>query len=354
MSLLKKPLLLLLLTMSAIVIYQVFSYTWFAYTPASNDLKTTETLFQVHPGHSPKKIAKTLYNKKIILNENRFYWLGRFTSKWSQIKTGEYFINPEMTPLELFQVLTSGVSVLHEVVIQEGLNMYQIADLLEKKGLGNKELFISLCQDSRFIQSLGLDASIETLEGYLFPETYQFTKSLKEVEIIKIMFKQFNLSWKSSYSKEIKKHEMSQHQLITLASMIEKETGAPQERTLISSVFHNRLNKKMRLESDPTTIYGIWHRFNGNLTRKDLKEETPFNTYKIKSLPKGPIANPGKEAIFAALFPKKSDFLFFVSKNDGTHKFSKNYSDHLKAVKKFQLDPKKREGKSWRQLLNKD
>ena len=134
---------------------------------------------------------------------------------------------------------------------------------------------------------------------------------------------------------------LSIHQIITIASIIEKETGASFERPVISSVFHNRLKKKMRLESDPTVIYGI-KKFNGNITRKDLKTFTPYNTYVIKGLPPGPIANPGIKAINAALFPADTDFLFFVSKKDTTHKFSTNIRDHNKAVRKYQLRRRKK------------
>jgi UPF0755 protein len=132
--------------------------------------------------------------------------------------------------------------------------------------------------------------------------------------------------------------------------MIEKETGAPEERPLISSVFHNRLEKKMRLQSDPTTIYGIWDRYQGNLHKADLLERNEYNTYQIPGLPIGPISNPGKEALEAALYPAKSPFLYFVSHNDGTHEFTSPYQDHQAAVRRFQLDPKAKSGKSWRDL----
>ena len=143
---------------------------------------------------------------------------------------------------------------------------------------------------------------------------------------------------------------MNRKQVVTLASMIEKETGATQERVIISSVFHNRLNKKMRLQSDPTTIYGIWERYSGNLHKSDLLSPTEFNTYTVPALPAGPISNPHPESIRAALYPAETDYIFFVSKNDGTHVFSHTYAEHNQWVKKLQLDPSAREGKSWRDL----
>ena len=143
---------------------------------------------------------------------------------------------------------------------------------------------------------------------------------------------------------------MNKHQVIILASVVEKETGAKLERPAIAGVFTNRLKKRMRLESDPTTIYGIWQRYAGNIKKSDLLEMTPYNTYKIPALPFGPISNPSLEAIQAVLHPDTHEYLFFVSKNDGTHIFTKNYQEHLQAVDDFQRNTKARKGKSWRDL----
>jgi UPF0755 protein len=143
---------------------------------------------------------------------------------------------------------------------------------------------------------------------------------------------------------------LNKHQVIILASVVEKETGAKFERPAIAGVFTNRLKKRMRLESDPTTIYGIWSRYKGNIRKSDLLEVTPYNTYKIPALPIGPISNPSIEAIEAVLNPSEHEFLFFVSKNDGTHVFSKSYKDHAAAVDSFQKNNQARKGKSWRDL----
>ena len=150
------------------------------------------------------------------------------------------------------------------------------------------------------------------------------------------MVKRFRSIFTPEFNNQAKKLNLSIHQVVTLASIIEKETGAPFERPIISSVFHNRLRKRMRLESDPTVIYGIKN-FDGNITRKHLSEQTPYNTYQIRGLPPGPIANPGLKAIEAALFPEDTNFLYFVSKRDRTHKFSTNIADHNRAVRKYQL-----------------
>jgi UPF0755 protein len=212
---------------------------------------------------------------------------------------------------------------------------------------------LKACRDPKLIASLPIKEHPQTLEGYLFPDTYFLNKTMTAAEIIRGMVRKFAAVWGPDQDARAKELGMTQHQVITLASIIEKETGAPQERPLISSVFHNRLQKRMRLQSDPTTIYGIWDRYDGNLHKSDLSAQNPYNTYYVPALPIGPISNPGREAIRAALYPSPSNFLYFVSHNDGTHEFTSTYTQHINAVKRFQLNPRARDGKSWRDLTKK-
>jgi UPF0755 protein len=169
-------------------------------------------------------------------------------------------------------------------------------------------------------------------------------------DMIRQMVRKFLSVWTPEVETQAKLLGFNQLQAVTLASMIEKETGAPQERPMISSVFHNRLRKKMRLQSDPTTIYGMWETYAGNIHRSDLLTPTPYNTYTVPGLPLGPIGNPGREALQAALNPSESNYIFFVSHNDGTHEFTSSLQDHNAAVRTFQMDPNARKGKSWRDL----
>jgi UPF0755 protein len=240
------------------------------------------------------------------------------------------------------------------VTVREGENTYEIAADLESKNLVRKEVFLGLCRNPKFLRGvLGPDSHATTIEGYLFPDTYFFNKTMSPEEMIREMVHHFNAIWTPAFDTRAKELGMSRFQVLTLASIIEKETGAPQERPLISSVFHNRLHKGMKLQSDPTTIYGIWSRYHGNIHKADLSDPSPYNTYYVPALPVGPISNPGLDSIKAALYPSQSDYLFFVSHNDGTHEFTRSYEEHTNAVKKFQLDPKAREGKSWRDLYKK-
>ncbi len=188
--------------------------------------------------------------------------------------------------------------------------------------------------DASLAKGNGINA--DTFEGYLFPDTYHFPGDVQAEKIIQAMVKRFHAVFTPEWRTRAETLGFTVHQAVILASIVEKETGDPSERPVISSVFHNRLKRNMRLESDPTVIYGIKN-FNGNITRKDLKRKTPYNTYRIKGLPAGPISNPGKESIRAVLYPANTRFLYFVSKKNGTHAFSTNLADHNRAVRQYQL-----------------
>ncbi len=307
-------------------------------------------IIEIRRGESQKEILAALHDASIISNNNLFTLTGKIFGKWKKIKAGEYQLSERLSPLETFDLMSTGTRLPHPLTVREGENMYEIADdLLRKELITSKEQFISLCKDPSFITTLKIfNETPPSLEGYLFPDTYFFQKDMKPQDMIHQMLHRFDSVWQ-----KMDASPLSMHEIITLASIIEKETGAPHERPLISSVFHNRLSRHMRLQSDPTTIYGMWHRYHGKIHHEDLLEKNSFNTYTLPGLPIGPIANPGLEAIKAAIHPAQSTYLFFVSHNDGTHEFSTNYNDHTQAVRTFQIDPKARLGKSWRDLNKK-
>ncbi len=251
------------------------------------------------------------------------------------IKAGEYDISPCFSPEKILKIFVSGQIKLYRLTIPEGLNIREIAQLVETAGFGSKKNFMALASDPEFISSFGIKA--DSLEGYLFPETYFFPRGTGHKKIIKTMVQGFNSVFIPRWHETARKMGFSLHEIVILASIIEKETGVPEERPLIASVFHNRLKKGMRLESDPTVIYGIPD-FNGNITRKDLRTPHSYNTYILTGLPGGPIACPGKMSLEAAVFPARTNYLFFVSKQDTTHYFSKNYQEHKRAVMKYQLN----------------
>ncbi|WP_319408286.1 endolytic transglycosylase MltG [uncultured Desulfosarcina sp.] len=298
-----------------------------------------EKLFTVSPGQGLKQTADALQQEGLVSDALRFTILARLDKKDKLLKAGEYFFSTTMTPKEILGQMVEGRVHLYRLTIPEGYNLVQIAAAVAAAGLESEKNFLDATRNPEIARSLGIDA--DTLEGYLFPDTYYFPRGLDSATIIATMVKQFKAAFKPAWDQQAKAQGMTVHEIVTLASIIEKETGAPEERPLISSVFHNRLKKGMRLETDPTVIYGIPD-FDGNIKRRHLETHTPYNTYKIKGLPPGPIASPGALAMEAALFPAQSDYLYFVSKKDGTHQFSTTIKEHNAAVKKYQLRKRKR------------
>lgn len=298
-----------------------------------------EKLFAVAPGQGMGKTANALRQEGLVSDALHFTILARLNNQDKKIKAGEYIFSSKMTPNEILGQMVEGRVHLYRVTIPEGFNLVQIAATVAAAGLSTKADFLKTARDPKTAESLNIPG--KTVEGYLFPDTYYFPRGLDCSTIIATMVKQFETAFRPEWSQRAEKLGLSVHEVVTLAAIIEKETGAPEERPLIASVFHNRLKKGMRLETDPTVIYGIPD-FDGNIKRRHLETYTPYNTYKIKGLPPGPIASPGALAIEAALYPAQSDYLYFVSKKDGTHHFSKNHKEHKAAVKKYQLRRKKR------------
>ena len=279
-------------------------------------------------------IHDILITSDVIEPDLRFTILARLTGVSKSLKAGEYKFSAGQTPYQVLRALESGTILQSSFTITEGANIYQVADIISKNGYGDRARFLELVQDPDFINELGLQ--VESLEGYLFPDTYHFARGQNEKNIITMMVDRFK-----EVFDQIEKQDsavaqsFSSHEILTLASIVEKETAVPEERPLIARVFLNRLRKGMRLQADPTVIYGL-SKFDGNLTRRDLKASTPYNTYVIKGLPPGPIGNPGRASIEAVLYPAKESYLYFVSKNDGTHHFSKSLRQHNRAVIRYQ------------------
>jgi UPF0755 protein len=297
-----------------------------------------EQIVNIQKGDSFRKISKHLKNKGVITNKIKFYFLARLQGKVRKIKAGEYLLYTNMTPGEVLDALVSGKTYLYRATIPEGYNMSQIADVYASLKLVSKNDFLKKCKDPVLLEELKILGP--SVEGYLFPESYFFSNPISSEKIIRTMVQRFRENFSDALKRKAKKLGFSQHQIVILASIIEKETSASSERKLISAVFHNRLKIKMKLQSDPTVIYGMKD-YSGDIRKKDLLTPTAYNTYTKKGLPKGPIANPGKESLEAAVQPAYVKYLYFVSKNDGTHFFSVKYKDHINAVNRYQKRRKK-------------
>jgi UPF0755 protein len=310
----------------------LFSYAAIYLRAPLNEKGAGKTI-TVQRGMTFREVASLLEKEGIIRGIGRFVLLGKLWGAFPKVKAGEYELSPSMTPLQVLDALTKGRVKHHKVSIPEGYTVRQIAQFLETEGITNGEAFLEKCFSPQYTSSLGIQA--KSLEGYLFPDSYLFPKGLPPEEVIEMMVSQFRQVYTPQYSERAKELGFSDYRILILASIIEKEAAIPEERFLVSSVYHNRLKRKMRLYSCPTVIYGI-EDFDGNLTKEDLERFTPYNTYIIRGLPPGPICNPGKEAIRAALYPAETKYLYFVSKNDGSHHFSATLKEHNIAVWKYQ------------------
>ncbi len=289
---------------------------------------------EVKPGSSFKHIASQLEASGVISDAMRFTLMARWHHATGQIHAGQYLFETAATPDEVLARLVAGDIRKFSVTIPEGFNLRLIAARLATTNLGSAEEFLYLCRDTAFLKELGIDGP--SLEGYLFPETYTYTSSTTPRQLLQAMVTQLQNELTSELLAAAATLKLDRHKLITLASIIQKEAGNIEEMPLISAVFHNRLRAGIPLQADPTVIYGIAD-FNGNLTRKNLETPTPYNTYRIKGLPPGPIASPGRSALQAAAHPADSKDLFFVSRGDGTHEFSETLKAHNQAVQRYQL-----------------
>lgn len=311
--------------------------TWFfeySFLSPLNPSNTAPKLFEVTPGSSGKEIAKQLEKQGLIRHRWALSYLSSLKGSDRAIQSGEYEISPSMTPAEILQKLASGNMFIRRFTLKEGASMWEIGTLLQQAGIiQNKLTFEKFLTDQSLLRELQL--TDHSLEGYLFPDTYSFSKGTSPKAIVSKMYDNFKKKWDPSWDARLKELNMSVHDIVTLASIIEKESGNSEEQPLISSVFHNRLQRRMRLQSDPTVIAGLPH-FNGNLTKEDLLTPTPYNTYVIDGLPVGPIGNPGTTALEAAVNPAKTDYLFFVANGQGSHVFSATLDEHNKAVNLYQ------------------
>jgi len=292
-----------------------------------------QIVVEIPRGTSLRGVAAQLEGAGVIKSARAFALLARLQRRGDALRAGEYALAPILTPMEVLERLATGAVMTHRLVLPEGLRMEEVAARIEAAGLGSSADFVAVAQDPANPAAFGVEG--ETLEGYLFPETYELARGVPARDIARMMVDHFLSVWRTiEPSARARGHSM--REVVVLASLIEKETGAPAERPLIAAVFLNRLDRGMRLETDPAVIYGIAG-FDGNLRRVHLEDASnPYNTYLHAGLPPGPIANPGAAALRAVVEPAAADYLYFVARKDGTHQFSRSYGEHVRAVNRFQ------------------
>jgi UPF0755 protein len=323
------------LGVSLLLVLSIFLIS-FAVCPI--DDRAVKTTVYIPRGTGFLEIVDVLDQAGMVKHKPLFILLAILKGAAGSIKAGEYDLATSMSPWEITARLAKGEIKVRRVTIPEDYTLKQIADRLVAENLVSEENFISVTTDPDFLALLHIDAT--SAEGFLYPDTYDFNRGMTTREIVKIMVNQF---WKKVTPQMIEKAKVlgiTTAELVTLASLIGKETGHKEEKAQVSAVFHNRLKMGMRLQSDPTAIYSLTE-YRNIVRRNHLNNDTPYNTYKIKGLPPGPIANPGIDSLQAALYPAPVNYLYFVSNNDGTHKFSSNLAAHVQAVLNYQIKRKK-------------
>lgn len=296
-----------------------------------------EACLEIPEGSSLKKIALLLAERSIIRDPSLFILLARFKKAEHRIQSGEYCLRLPLAPRDVLDKLIRGDVRTVRVTIPEGSTIFDIGRILEESGLARADAVVRTATDPAFVKAYGYDN--ESLEGFLFPDTYTFKRRTDPGVLLGRMAKRFSEVVERELRSGMDTHGMTLRDIVTLASLVEKETGQESEKPLIAGVFFNRLRRGMRLECDPTVLYGVRlddPAFQGRLRKKHLLAPTRYNTYQIAGLPHGPICNPGRDAIRAVLQPAEVEYLFFVSRNDGTHQFSRTLDEHNAAVQKYQ------------------
>lgn len=293
-----------------------------------------EVVIEITHGTSGRAVADLLAERGVVTDAQWFYWLLRYREAVPGIRAGEFAFRTDWTPDEVIDALHHAQEVTYPLSIPEGLRYLAVAERVEAAGRGwSAETFVALCRDPVLLERAGIDAG--DVEGYLLPETYHLSRHASERDVFDAMLAEFDRSWGEEQQAAADALGMTRHEVVILASLVEKETGQAAERPRIASVFHNRLKIDMKLECDPTIVYGI-EDYDGVIHKSDISNPHPWNTYVHPGLPRGPIANPGAVAIQAALHPEQSKYLYFVSKNDGTHHFSTSYAEHARMVNRYQ------------------
>ncbi len=294
-----------------------------------------EKLVEIPRGTRLRGIAELLQKEGVIRHPRSFMAAMVLERRKRVIRAGEYNFDRPLSEFDVIQKLLRGEVHYHEVTVPEGSNIFDIAGILENAGLAGKDEFLAAATHVELIAEIAPNAV--SLEGYLFPDTYKFERPTPVLEIVSRMLERFRKSLTPGYLDAARDQNLTLHQAVILASLIEKETAKESERPLISAVFLNRLRIHQRLECDPTVIYAalLKDSYRGKIYRSDMQIDSPFNTYLQSGLPLGPIANPGKASLEAAVHPAPTDYLYFVSDNNGGHIFAKTLAQHQNAVREY-------------------
>jgi len=320
-----------------------FQFWIFLRLPARSSLERKQ--FFIPPKTSAYGVARLLESEGVVRDAHAFFLLGWLNNSLHRMQAGEYAFSTLCGPQQVLDDIVNGWVVIHTVTLPEGSTVWDVARILDQKELAQQAEIIEIAGSAEFARSLDVKGA-KGLEGYLFPDTYQFKKPVSGAAIATAMVRRFWQQLPQDWRERRKELGLSLHEIVILASIIEKEAAVDSERPIIAGVFYNRLKANMPLQSDPTAVYDI-PGFSGPVTAAHLTRQSPYNTYRIRGLPPGPICSPGAKSIRAAFYPEKVPYLYFVSNNDGTHHFSTTAEEHRNAVSHYyELKKKAAEDKS--------
>jgi UPF0755 protein len=320
-----------------VLVFLAVEYQSFVHTPFGS---AEEKVVEVAPGAKLSETAQALETAGVVSDGTRFYLYARWEKADRKLKRGEYGFTGPMTPPEVLKELVEGRVKTYRVTVPEGLRLDEIAPLFAQAGVADEKAFLAAARDPELMARIGVPA--KTAEGFLYPDTYLLAKGRKPSSIVEEMVSHFKLAYARTSRDPELPVALDELQAVTLASIVEKETGAPEERPRIACVFFNRLKLGMRLQTDPTVIYAVLlarGSFDGNLTREMLQTPHPYNTYTMTGLPPGPIANPGERSLMAVFHPDRCGDLYFVARGDGHSEFCSTLGCHDKNVQRYQVAP---------------
>ncbi len=297
----------------------------------------TEQFVAIEPGSSTRAIGQRLVDAGVVKDSATFRAALWRTGRARSLQAGEFRFDRPMTPAEVIEKIARGDVYQRRITFPEGLTMHEMARIFEEQGFGKRTAFVEAARDTSAIRDI--DPAAGDLEGYLFPETYALPRDTTAAKLTALMVARFRQLFTSEMQQAAQALELTPRQAVTLASLVEKETATPSERPMVAAVYLNRRKIGMGMQADPTVIYALQKagRYDGNLRRDDLQFDSPYNTYRYPGLPPGPIASPGLASLQATVAPAKVDYLYFVSRNDGSHVFARTLAEHNDNVRQYQV-----------------
>ena len=312
-------------------------WAWHQIDAPYRGFAANEQFVEIPQGTGVSGIAARLSDAGVVKDPLLFRLAARVSGRERALQAGEYRFAEAASPRDVVERLARGDVFVRPITFREGLTIWETADVFASSGLGTREEFLREAQNPARAQSF--DPEARSLEGYLFPDTYQFPRGVGAKGVVDAMVAGFLRAYDADLRAAAAARGLSAREVVTIASLVEKETAHPPERPVVSAVYQNRLKIGMGLQCDPTVIYALLlaGRWNGNLTRENLRVDSPYNTYRYAGLPPGPIASPGRASLEAAIRPSADPYLYFVSRNDGTHVFATTLAEHNRNVQEWQV-----------------